>query len=209
MRLYNQCMINYDLIQTNVRCWLHDAKLNIDPKLTEHPRACAELIETFIQDNLYSFIPDQIKLYSKSLTAKALADCSCFDCDDNYYAFDIKTHRMGKWGMPNVTSYKKLDKFYKHSFNVFVTILIDYTIDGSTIVPHAVTVAPIEQIPWKYLAVQGTLGQIQIINAEKVKIDRSLCRDEWLDGFYENVQKGIQKKITMLQEELEHFTVEA
>ena len=206
MSLYNEYMIDYQTIQSNIYTKLQAANLTIDPKLADHPRACAELIETFIQHNLYDCIEEEISVYSHSTTAKSLADCSCYH-DDNYYAFDIKTHRMGKWGMPNVTSYKKLDRFYQTSSNRFVVILVDYTVNAdSVILPHAVRVAPIEQIPWEYLAVQGTLGQIQIINAEKVEVNRLQDRDEWINEFYEQVQVGIKRKLHLLNEELDHFT---
>lgn len=203
-------MIDYQTIQTNIYARLRHDQLTIDPALASHPRACAELIETFLQDHLYECIPDDIGFYTRSSTAKALADCSCYDTAGKYYAFDIKTHRMGKWGMPNVTSYKKLDTFYQTSTNIFVIILVDYTVnDKGTILPHAVKVVPIEHVPWKYLAVQGTLGQIQIINAEKIQVDRTLNRDEWIQEFYEQVETGIKKKISLLTEELERFAVKA
>ena len=204
-------MINF--IETQYRLYerLKDENLSIDPKLANHPRACAELIETFVQENLYDCIPDQISFYKRATTAKALADVSCYDEEGFYYAFDVKTHNTLKWAMPNLVSYKRLDKFYKETTNVFVIIIINYTVDDKGIIgPSQVSIGPIENIPWEYLAVQGTLGQIQIINADRYGMHPyDVNRLQWMDGFYEHVRIGIKKKMQLLHKELEYFAVGA
>jgi hypothetical protein len=204
-------MINFIETQQRLYKELRDAKLSIDPKLANHPRACAELIETFVQEHLYECIPrpSKITFYEKSTTAKALADVSCYDKEGFYYAFDVKTHNVKKWGMPNLVSYKKLDHFYQTPTNVFVVIIINYTVDdeGNIIPSPALNIGPIESIPWKYLAVQGTLGQVQIINANHYGMSPVSNRPEWIEEFYEQVNIGIRKKIVLLEKELERFTI--
>ena len=62
------------------------------------------------------------------------------------------------------------------------------------------------RVPYhRHRAVQGTLGQIQTINAEKVEVNRLQDRDEWIYEFYEQVQVGIKRKMHLLNEELDHF----
>jgi len=204
-------MIDLNEVGRRLYCLIRDRRLTVDPKIRNNPRACAELIETFVHDNLPKCIPQKIKEYEKSSSAKSLADCSCYDKDDLYYAFDLKTHNINKWGMPNIVSYKKLDKFYKDEKNIFVIILVDYLVDDDgVIIPRCAIAGPIESIDWKYLAVQGTLGQIQIINAERPGL-RSYYpdRDQWMSEFYNQVQIGINKKIRLLTEELKYFAVSA
>tara|TARA_R110002020_G_scaffold190748_1_gene390354 strand:+ start:203 stop:850 length:648 start_codon:yes stop_codon:yes gene_type:complete len=202
-------MINFKLTQERLYRKLRDAKLSIDPKLANHPRACAELIETFVQEHLYKCIPNKIKFYTESTTAKALADVSCYDKDDFYYAFDVKTHNVDKWGMPNLVSYKKLDHFYQSPTNTFVLIIINYCVDddGNIVPSPSLNIGPIESIPWKYLAVQGTLGQIQMINANRYGMSPVCNRPEWIEEFYNQVNIGIRKKIKLLEEELKRFSI--
>ena len=202
-------MINFIETQQRLYNKLRDAKLSIDPKLADHPRACAELIETFVQEHLYKCIPNKVTSYEKSTTAKALADVSCYDKDDFYYAFDVKTHNVDKWGMPNLVSYKRLDNFYKNPENVFVIIIINYSVDdeGNITPSPALNIGPIECIPWKYLVVQGTLGQIQIINANRYGMSPVSNRPEWIEQFYEQVNIGIKKKISLLTKELKRFDI--
>lgn len=203
-------MIDFITTQETLYRILKDAKLKIDPKLANHQRACAELIEEFVQDNLIRCIPNTIKSYEEAKTAKALADISCYDEEDNYYAFDVKTHNVAKWGMPNIVSYKKLDKFYKESKNFFVLILVNYSVDSDGIISpdDKLTVCLIESIPWKFLTVQGTLGQIQIINSNKYSVLPAPFRPAWMDEFYHEVQIGIRKKIFLLEKELNKFSTE-
>ena len=191
-------IMNYLVLQGEVEELLEGSNLSINPKLRGQARACAALIEEIIQNKLaYKFLP--------AATAKAMGDMS-YECDGDTYLIDIKAHCRGKWGMPNLTSYKKLRDFYKKASNHFIVMAIDYSVDNDgSFTFLKVVVEPIEHFDWGCLAVQGTLGQIQIKNAEDIVIDKAASRNNWIKEFYETTTNAITKKQISLQKELSLF----
>ena len=196
-------------LNDKVKSFIKSHRLDVPPNLAVKPRAVGEAYEELMQDNFEELLGTDGQKYEKATRAKATADFSFYGNDGKYYAVDVKTHCIGKWGMPNLISYKKLDKFYRDSNNTFLVLLIDYEVtDEGNVVPNNVKLVPIEWISWDCLAVQGTLGQIQIKNAELV-YPYGLSREEWIENFHINVRSSIHRKIRLLEKELEFFEVPA
>jgi hypothetical protein len=196
-------------LNDKVKSFIKNHQLQVPPNLAIKPRAVGEAYEELMQDNFEELLGTDGQKYEKATRAKATADFSFYGNDGKYYAVDVKTHCIGKWGMPNLISYKKLDKFYRDSNNTFLVLLIDYEVTNEgNVVPNNVKLVPIEWISWDCLAVQGTLGQIQIKNAELV-YPYGLSREEWIENFHINVRSSIHRKIRLLEKELEFFEVPA
>lgn len=192
-------------LNDKVKSFIKNHQLQVPPNLAIKPRAVGEAYEELMQDNFEELLGTDGQKYEKATRAKATADFSFYDNDGKYYAVDVKTHCIGKWGMPNLISYKKLNKFYKDSNNTFLILLIDYHVsDEGNVVPNNVKLVPIEWISWDCLAVQGTLGQIQIKNAELV-YPYGMSREEWIENFHINVRSSICRKMQLLKKELEIF----
>ena len=196
-------------LNDKVKSFIKSHRLDVPPNLAVKPRAVGEAYEELMQDNFEELLGTDGQKYEKATRAKATADFSFYGNDGKYYVVDVKTHCIGKWGMLNLISYKKLDKFYRDSNNTFLILLIDYEVtDEGNVVPNNVKLVPIEWISWDCLAVQGTLGQIQIKNAELV-YPYGLSREEWIENFRINVRSSIYRKIRLLEKELEIFEVPA
>ena len=196
-------------LNDKVKSFIKSHRLDVPPNLAVKPRAVGEAYEELMQDSFEELLGTDGQKYEKATRAKATADFSFYGNDGKYYAVDVKTHCIGKWGMPNLISYKKLDKFYRDSNNTFLILLIDYEVtDEGNVVPNNVKLVPIEWISWDCLAVQGTLGQIQIKKAELV-YPYGLSREEWIENFRINVRSSIYRKIRLLEKELEVFEVPA
>ena len=196
-------------LNDKVKSFIKSHRLDVPPNLAVKPRAVGEAYEELMQDNFEELLGTDGQKYEKATRAKATADFSFYGNDGKYYAVDVKTHCIGKWGMPNLISYKKLDKFYRDSNNTFLVLLIDYEVTNEgNVIPNNVKLVPIEWISWDCLAVQGTLGQIQIKNAELV-YPYGLSREEWIENFHINVRSSIHRKIRLLEKELEFFEVPA
>ena len=196
-------------LNDKVKSFIKNHQLQVPPNLAIKPRAVGEAYEELMQDNFEELLGTDGQKYEKATRAKATADFSFYGNDGKYYAVDVKTHCIGKWGMPNLISYKKLNKFYEDSNNTFLVLLIDYQVtDEGNVVPNNVKLVPIEWISWDCLAVQGTLGQIQIKNAELV-YPYGLSRKEWIEDFHINVRSSICRKMRLLEKELQFFEVSA
>lgn len=191
-------------LNDKVKSFIKDTKLDIAPNLAIKPRAVGEAYEELMQDNFEQLLGTDGHSYEKATRAKATADFSFYGNDDKYYAIDVKTHCVGKWGMPNLISYKKLRKLYSDPNNTFLVLLIEYRSEEGKVIPGNVKLVPIEWISWDCLAVQGTLGQIQIKNAEIV-YPYGLDRQDWLQEFNINVNDCILRKMQLLEKELKLF----
>ena len=204
---YNEWSMKQKLLtklKNRIDSFLESSELNISSNIVNKPRAVAEAFEEHIKSNFERILENDGTNYQPSTRAKATADLSFEDFEGNYYAIDIKTHCLGKWGMPNVISYKKLDKFYEHDTNNFVVLLVEYSILNNKVTVERASLVPIEHLSWTCLAVQGTLGQIQIKNAEKIVVD-PIDREIWLREFYNQVLHGIALKRSSLLKEQDYF----
>ena len=193
-----------DSLNVRLQEFLSSNAILIPSNLAIKPRACAEAFEELLKSGFSEILGTDGTNYQPSTRAKATADLSFTGNDGKYYAVDIKTHCMGKWGMPNLISYKKLDRFYENDDNNFLVLLIDYNVVDGEVTVESSRILPIECLSWDCLAVQGTLGQIQIKNAEKICVEQT-PRKVWLTQFQNNVISGITIKQRSLLKELEYF----
>jgi len=122
-----------------------------------------------------------------------MADFAFHDVTGNYYVVDSKTHCLDTvFNMPNLTSVQRLARFYEDKTNYFCILLNNYQVSSDKLRFVRCCFVPIEMLDWSCLTI-GALGwgQIQIANANKVKINTKVTRKEWmlrlcdmLDVFY-------------------------
>jgi hypothetical protein len=106
--------------------------------------------------------------------------------------------------MPNLTSVDRLARFYESDDNFFVVLLVVYDLKDLDVVVEKVHFIPVEFLGWDCLTI-GALGwgQIQIANSNRVVIDSSQSRKEWMlrmcdiliDEFYPRELGKIGKRI--------------
>ena len=146
------------------------------------PRAVGDAIQSLLEDNFNSLIKSDIKEYSADFARRAMADLAFSDVEDFYHVVDIKTHRSDTdFNMPNLTSVERISRFYENDKNYFDLLLITYSLDNLRLRVDKVQFVPIEYIEWNCLTI-GALGwgQIQISNSNKVNIDYSITRKDWM-----------------------------
>jgi hypothetical protein len=180
------------------------------------PRVIGDFIERLIRDNFGELFFDIIKIYKSDFTRKSMEDIAYYDKNNNYYAIDIKTHRINDstFNMPNLISIKSLDKFYKESDNnYFMVLRIDYKTEETKIKINNVSFHPIEFYDWKCLRI-GALGwgQIQIADSSKIhtkQVDRKdwmvkLCESS-ISHYDKELDKIKNDRITYFSKSLEYW----
>lgn len=155
------------------------------------PRTVGDRVEEAIKANISSLIPG-IRNFDQKFARRSMEDLAFEDTAGNYYAVDVKTHNLETvFNMPNLTSVQRIAKLYRGFENNFCLLKIDYA-QGHAKSVSAVHFLPIEHLDWTCLTL-GALGwgQIQIANANKIKLDRTQTRTAWmlklcdaLDVFY-------------------------
>jgi len=136
-----------------------------------------------------------------------MADLAFTDKNGTYYIVDVKTHRIDtKFSMPNLTSVERLSRFYEEDTNYFSLLKVDYKINGSHVEIKKVTFAPIEFFDWSCLTI-GALGwgQIQIVNANTVKIVLKNSRKKWMLELCDIMLEFYPKEVCKIKERIEHF----
>ena len=136
-----------------------------------------------------------------------MADLAFTDKDGFYYVVDVKTHRLDtKFNMPNLTLVERLSRFYEEDVNYFTLLKIDYKTNGTRVEIAKVTFAPIEFFDWDCLTI-GALGwgQIQIANANVVKIVLKNSRKKWMLELCDTMLEFYPKEIGKIAERIDHF----
>ena len=196
--------IQLSKLERDLQLFLANTPVKLPEKIIRKPRACAEAFEELLKENFEDILGSRGTNYEPSTRAKSTADLSFTDTYNNYCAVDIKTHCLGKWGMPNIISYKKLAKLYDNDSNIFYVLLVEYEISHGRTNVTKCTIVPIEHLSWDCLAVQGTLGQVQIKNAERVIIQPT-ARPAWMAQFSKTVLSSIDTKVASLKKERVNF----
>ena len=80
--------------------------------------------------------------------------------------------------MPNLTSVRRLSRFYEDDKNYFVVLMVAYNVEDLRAIIQDVTFVPIEFLGWDCLTV-GALGwgQIQIANNRQLGHRRTAFKD--------------------------------
>jgi len=172
----------YQRIETEVKALLNSHEQFLSSSTAPSPRAVGDAIESIVRESFDSLLGDRCHEYSASFARRAMADLAFKDVDGLYYMVDIKTHRTDtRFNMPNLTSARRLVRFYEDESNYFVLLIIAYHLEGLRLVVTDVKFVPIEFLGWDCLTI-GALGwgQIQIANANNIVVNRGYSRKKWM-----------------------------
>jgi len=174
---------------------------------TTSPRAVGDAVESLIAENFESFVGESVRKFSFSFGRRAMADIEFTDKVGFHYVVDVKTHCLDtKFNMPNLTSIKRLSRFYEEDLNYFIILKVDYKIDGLKTIVKNVTFSPIEFFSWECLTL-GALGwgQIQIADGNVVKIISMSNRKAWMLKLCEVISEFYPKEIKKIHSRVKHF----
>lgn len=196
-----------EIIEKKLKSFLNTQKDFLSSRTINSPRAVGDAIENVIAENFKTILGDVVGEYSSSFARRAMADLAFTDKDGFYYVVDVKTHRLDtKFNMPNLTSVERLSRLYEEDINYFSLLKVDYKIDGTRAEIDKVTFAPIEFFDWDCLTI-GALGwgQIQIANANTVKIVPENSRKKWMLDLCDTMLEFYPKEIGKIGERIDHF----
>ena len=179
----------------------------LSPRTLHSTRAAGDAIEEIIADSFDFILGEWCTDYSTSFARRAMADLAFTDIDGLYYVVDVKTHRTStKFNMPNLTSVRRLSRFYEDDNNYFSLLLVSYHLDKTQAVFNDVKFIPIEFLDWGCLTI-GALGwgQIQIANSNRVSINPQYSRKKWMLELCDIVADFYTKEIGKISERTDHF----
>ena len=197
----------YREIEKKILSFLNEQKDFLSSRSINSPRAVGDAIQSVIADNFPIIFRSIVKECFSSFPRRAMEDFAFTDKDGFYYGVDVKTHRLDtKFNMPNLTSVKRLAEFYEKDLNYFILLKIDYEIKGTKVVIKHVTFVPIEFLSWDCLTL-GALGwgQVQIANANAVKIDPKNNRKNWRLGVCDTLLRFYPKEVKKIGKRVHHF----
>ncbi len=196
----------YMTVEQRICDLLNAEKGYLSATTAKSTRAVGDAIQDILGDRFRSVIGvDICKNYSTDFARRAMADLAFEDCEGFYYVVDVKTHRLSTmFNMPNLTSVDRLARFYEADDNFFVILLVAYDLKDLDVFVERVHFIPIEFLKWECLTL-GALGwgQIQIANSNRILIDSSESRKNWMlrmceiliDEFYPRELGKIDKRI--------------
>ena len=196
----------YKTIEQRICDLLNAEKGYLSANTAKSTRAAGDAIQDILGDKFNSLVgADICKTYSTDFARRAMADLAFEDCEGFYYVVDVKTHRLSTtFNMPNLTSVDRLARFYESDDNFFVVLLVVYDLKDLDVFVERVHFVPIEFLEWDCLTI-GALGwgQIQIANSNRILIDSSTSRKDWMlrmcdiliDEFYPRELAKIDKRI--------------
>lgn len=194
-------------IENKLKMFLNEQADFLSARTINSPRAVGDAIENVIAENFETILGNVVGEYSSSFARRAMADLAFTDKNGFYYVVDVKTHRLDtKFNMPNLTSVERLSRFYEEDTNYFSILKIDYKVNGTRAEIAEVTFAPIEFFDWNCLTI-GALGwgQIQIANANIVKIVPKNSRKRWMLELCDTMLEFYPKEIGKIGERIAHF----
>lgn len=174
----------YKKVQERIKAFLNRQTTFLSSITAQSPRVVGDRVQEVLSDNFESIIGTQVctKYYSH-FGRRAMEDMAFEDKNGFYYAVDVKSHRLmgAEFSMPNLTSVKRLAKFYEDDKNYFVVLMFSYEIQQVRKFAKNVIFVPIEFFDWECLTI-GALGwgQIQIKNANVIKINPGCSRKKWM-----------------------------
>lgn len=181
---------------------------------SRNQRAIAEAIADTIADNWASICSGLAQNPRSDYPPRHMADVSCGLKDKDCW-IDIKTRNVEKgFNMPNITAVKRLDKFYATPTNCFLVLLVEYRLDADgNVVIQAVDLFPVETLDWDCLHIVALgRGQLQIVDAKHIVLNRQQSRQDWLRQFYERLvvfykreMKKDQRDLRWAQNRLKEF----
>ena len=188
------------------------AVLNSEPqylssRTANSTRAAGDAIQDILCEHFKEILGDLCGEYSSTFARRAMADLAFTDKDGFYYVVDVKTHRTGtSFNMPNLTSVERLSRFYEDDKDYFVLLLVKYDIEVAKVTVRSVNFVPIEFLSWECLTI-GALGwgQIQIANANYVKIIEQESRKQWMIQLCDVLLDFYPKELLKINKRIEYF----
>ncbi len=171
------------------------------------PRAVGDAIQTVLSENFQLLLGDLSVEYSAQFARRAMADLAFSDPAGFYYIVDVKTHRLEThFNMPNLTSVERLARFYEDDNNYFVVLMVNYSITETRAKVSQAHFIPIEFLAWDCLTI-GALGwgQIQIANANVIKVNESYSRKKWMLELCDVLLEFYPKEIGKINERMDYF----
>lgn len=177
-------------------------------RVNNSPRAIGDTVQEVIGEILPSCFPEGlIDEFSADFARRAMEDLAFSDVDGNYYLIDVKTHNIStEFNMPNLTSVKRLARFYEDDRNYFVVLLVEYKVENGCLTFTKARFVPIEHLEWSCLTI-GALGwgQIQIANSNIININRNTTRAEWMISLCDALDIFYPKEIAKISSRISYF----
>lgn len=194
-------------IQENVKELLNNQETFLSASTAKSTRAIGDAIQDILGRCFGEMLGDICVDYSAEFARRAMADMA-FNCvDQNYYVVDVKTHcEQTKFNMPNLISVERLARFYQDDKNYFCLLIVKYSLDGTKIHVSEVLFIPLEFLHWECLTI-GALGwgQIQIANSNRIIIDDTQTRKQWMLALCDVMEEFYPKEISKIAERIGYF----
>lgn len=194
-------------IAHKIRDVLNSHKKFLTKETEGSPRAVGDAIQTILGPEMRKVLGSYCKDYSYNFPRRAMADIAFTDKNDLYYVVDILTHRLdSQLNMPEITSVKRLSKFYQDDKNYFVILVIKYHVRNGIVNVKEVIFTPIEFLSWDCLMV-GNLGwgQIMIRDSNNIRIKSGNSRKNWMLEFCDIMLSYYPKEIGKIQQRMKFF----
>ena len=179
-----------------------------NPQINASPRAIGDTVQEVIGEILPNCFPSGlIDEFSSNFARRAMEDVAFYDADGNYYAVDIKTHNLSTdFNMPNLISVERLARFYRDEKKYFVILLVEYEVKNGHLSFTDAHFIPIEHLEWSCLTI-GALGwgQIQIANSNRVNVNRSNTRVDWMLSLCDTMDAFYPREINKINERIDYF----
>lgn len=198
----------YEKVESEIRDFLNGYPDFLSEATVSSPRATGDAIQNILQDNFQDILGELCKEYSADFARRAMADLAFADPTGLYYIVDVKTHRLETgFHMPNLTSVRRLARFYEDDSNYFVMLMVAYSIASSVRVDvERVLFVPIEFLSWDCLTI-GALGwgQIQIADANNIAVNHGYSRKQWMLELCDTLAEFYPSEIEKIRHRLEYF----
>jgi hypothetical protein len=179
----------------------------LSPSTARSTRAVGDAVESILGDSFDTILGDLCKEYSATFARRAMADLAFTDTDDFYYIVDVKTHRTDtRFNMPNLTSVRRLVRFYEEDTNHFVLLIVGYHLEATQAIVTNVRFVPIEFLGWDCLTI-GALGwgQIQIANSNFITVNPQYSRKKWMIELCDVLFQFYPREIAKINDRIEYF----
>ncbi len=197
----------YKDIELRVQELLNSHEGFLSPSTVRSTRAVGDAIESILGDSFDTILGDLCKEYSAVFARRAMADLAFTDVDDFYYVVDVKTHRTDtRFNMPNLTSVRRLARFYEEDTNCFVLLIVTYHLEATQAIVTDVRFVPIEFLGWDCLTI-GALGwgQIQIADSNVITVKPQYSRKKWMLELCDVLFEFYPKEIAKINDRIEFF----
>ncbi len=198
----------YQKIESEIKGFLNGYPPFLSQDTVSSTRATGDAIQHILEPNFEEILGELSQEYSASFARRAMADLAFRDRKDLYYVVDVKTHRLEtRFNMPNLTSIRRLARFYEDDKNYFVMLMVAYNIvSGLHIHVERVHFVPIEFLSWECLTI-GALGwgQIQIADANNIVVNDRYSRKKWMLEFCDFLFEFFPREIEKVNDRVEYF----